>query len=386
MLATDSSTKDLREAYKAQNLTLYLGAGVSVANGLPTWNQLILAMYFTAISDARMEGWRPFPNYLYAIAEYQLKRSQEPLEIMARKIRKYYPTPSDFLENLRQTLYQGFSIEGAPSGHFQHFYKDNVLQANPTLAAVSDLCLRKKPTAGVHSVITYNYDDLLEQVLDTTPHQPIFRQDQKLTEGLPIYHVHGYVPMGDSVGSPGEDIVFTEDQYHQSALDPYSWRNLVQVQALSRSVGLMVGLSLSDRNMRRFLDAVKRSPVRSKNFAILRKPRYQEPSDQDLDQIHQKAISYLKKFENSGIKASGHSREQALYSNPGIKASHPILRGTPAIKGEPQYRREIRGILQAVEQFDAGEQAFVLEDLGITPIWYESYSDIPAILKSISTP
>lgn len=382
MLTRKQSVEELRKAFKKKNLTLYLGAGVSVANGLPTWNQLILAMYYAAISEERMQGWRPYSNYLYAIAEYQLARSEEPLEIMARKIRKYYPSSEEFLDNLKRTLYQGFMDDSINFYHDVHMY--NLLDANPTLRAVQELCLSTvdDPEHGVRSVITYNYDNLLEMVLPDLPHQPIFRSQDKHEQGLPIFHVHGYVPMGDIEGSPGEDIVFTEDQYHQSAQDPYSWRNLVQVQALSRSVGLMVGLSLADRNMRRFLDAVKGSPMQSRNFALLRKARYQDPSDEDLDQIHKNAVAYMDKFERSGMKRD-RPVDRALYQRAGVKAGSPDFFTGPGTKGEPHYRREIRGILEVVRGFDQQEQEFVLDDLGITPIWYENYSDIPEIIASI---
>ena len=71
MMTKDQAIEELRLAFQKNNITLYLGAGVSVVNGLPIWNQLILAMYFGAISEERMDGWRPFSNYLYAIVEYQ---------------------------------------------------------------------------------------------------------------------------------------------------------------------------------------------------------------------------------------------------------------------------------------------------------------------------
>lgn len=98
----------LRRAFGQKNLTLYLGEGVSVGNGLPTWERLVLAMYFAAISAHKMQGWRPFPNHLFAIAEWHMKRGHEPLEITARKLKKYFSTPDEFLHSLRNTLYQGF--------------------------------------------------------------------------------------------------------------------------------------------------------------------------------------------------------------------------------------------------------------------------------------
>jgi hypothetical protein len=52
----------LRQAYEDRNLALYLGAGVSVANGIPTWEQLVSAMYFAAIEGQPMGPWCPYPN------------------------------------------------------------------------------------------------------------------------------------------------------------------------------------------------------------------------------------------------------------------------------------------------------------------------------------
>jgi|SRR5436190_21359181 len=98
---------DLRNAFQRGDLTLYLGAGVSIGNGLPPWDQLVLAMYFAAIQPQPMRGWHPFPNYLLAIAEWHLSRSQEPLDITARKIRKHIKSPKKFLKVLRTTLYAG---------------------------------------------------------------------------------------------------------------------------------------------------------------------------------------------------------------------------------------------------------------------------------------
>ena len=146
MLNREEAIDALKKAFKAGNITLYLGAGVSVANGLPSWEQLILAMYFAAISEEKMKGWRPFPNYLYAIAEFQLQRSQEPLEIMARKIRKYYPSADEFLKYLKMTLYQGFMHEDTES--LQPMDASQLIAANPTLAAVAGLCDASAPQVG----------------------------------------------------------------------------------------------------------------------------------------------------------------------------------------------------------------------------------------------
>lgn len=346
----------LCEAYQQNNLTLYLGAGVSVANGLPPWRQLVLAMYFAGINPQQMSGWRPFPNYLFAIAEWHLSRSQEPLEITARRLRKYYKTGDEFLKNLRRTLYAGYAH---PRGaRFEPLQREAIREANPTLNAVARLCEKSRSgKKGVRSVITYNYDELLETALGLFPFQSFWKSAPSKPRKLPIYHVHGFVPIKPGEGSTPDEIVFTEDQYHLAAHDAYSWANLVQIQNMSGSIGLMIGLSLSDQNMRRLLDAIVGLPHHPTHYALLQEPQWKRPSDIELDQIHEKAQQYKERFEKSGVKGAG-------------------------VKGA-EWRQQISNIIQEVERLDVDQQAFVLNQLGVQPIWYKKHSEIPTILEQI---
>ena len=380
-----ASLETLRRAYKQENLTLYLGAGVSVANGLPTWEKLVLAMYFSKISEQSLGGWRPYSNYLFAIAEWHMSNSSEPLEITARKLQKYYHPGTDgeeeFLKSLYQTLYGGFlNKNGGPAVDIDKWLLRN---ANTTLDAVAKLCESTKSNKrGVRAVISYNYDDLLEIALGDFPYQSIFNQESKVEDKLPIYHVHGFVPLKKDVqGSMGHEIVFTEDQYHRVARDPYYWSSLVQLQSMSGSVGLMIGLSLSDRNIRRLLDAVKNAPINSENFALLKKPDKTPPEDDILDDIHEKAKGYLERFERSGIKSDRGS--EVFFQRPGIKSARPDIKSSRSGTKGPIYRHQVAGIIEQVKQLDMEQQEYVLQQLGITPIWFDEYSEIPQILDQL---
>lgn len=352
----------LREAYRQNNLTLYLGAGVSAANGLPNWQQLVLAMYFSNINRQRMSGWRPFPNYLFAIAEWHLGRSQEPLEITARRLRKYYKRDDEkFLDDLRATLYAGYRRQDG--AHFAPLNRGAIRNANPTLDAVAELCENSSPgRGGVRSVITYNYDELLERALTGYRFQPFWKSATPQPDKLPIYHVHGYVPIRPGNGSAPDEIVFTEDQYHLAAHNPYSWANLAQIQSMSGSVGLMIGLSLKDRNMRRLLDAIAGLPHHPTHYALLQEPQWDGASDEELSEINGKALKYKILFEKSGVKGAGEK--------------------SPGEKGD-RWRHEIRAIIQEVERQDVKQQTFVLNQLGVRPIWYKQHDEIPTILKQI---
>src|SRR5580765_8251075 len=98
MLSREQSLQRLRSAYGARDLTLYVGAGLSVGNGLPTWERLVLAMYFIAINQDELIGSSIFRNYLFAVAEWHLDLRHEPLEITARKIWNHYEDSNEFMQ------------------------------------------------------------------------------------------------------------------------------------------------------------------------------------------------------------------------------------------------------------------------------------------------
>jgi SIR2-like domain len=339
----------LRTAYQRGELTLYLGAGISAGNGLPSWERLVLAMYFAATeADIPIQA---HPNYLFAIAEWHLQRRREPLDITARKIRHFYDE-AQFIEQLRHSLYAGFKFPGDRT--IQR--PENLLDANPTLASVILLCRERSGVRRpVRSVITYNYDSLVEFALGDRA-QAVWRADQILTDRLPIYHVHGYVPlpgMSSGEGSAATEIIFTEEQYHLASQDAYAWSNLVQLQAVSSSVGLMIGLSLTDRNMRRILDAVRRTPLRGEHYALIQHPQWPRPDQADLERIKHAAHLYYQDFAKSGIKT------------------------------EDKEFGQIEALISQVEAMDFAQEEAVLGDLGVHVLWYEQHAEIPDIIDQV---
>lgn len=361
MTVRDAALDSLSSAYTKGDLTLYLGAGVSVGSGLPTWDKLVLAMYFSALNKQSLGNWHLPPNYLFAIAEWHLEQAQEPLEITARKIRRYYEDDEDFLQHLWETLYAGFLDTYA--GSFIGREDSAIHTGNETLDAVSRLCKENVPgKKGVKSVITYNYDSLLEIALGDYPFQSIDRAEPLKQGRLPIYHVHGYVPL-DVAKSAAHNIVFTEEQYHQSAKDAYSWANLVQIQCLSSSTGLMIGLSLADRNMRRLCDAVSQMPVATMNYALLQEPQWKQPDSVELQQIDERARLYFHRFETGNARMNNDQK-------PGINSR--------------MWQGQIIDIIKEVQRVGVEQQTFILEQLGIRPIWYRKHSEISDIIAAIS--
>ena len=360
MTRTGEAIASLKRAYQNGTLSLYLGAGVSVGSGLPTWDKLVLAMYFSALSKDSLQPWRLYPSYLFATAEWHLERSNEPLEITARKLRRYYQDDDDFMLHLWETLYAGF-LDGLSGGN-KTVESSAICRGNPTLAGVTGLCRESViGKRGVKSVITYNYDSLLEVSLADHPFQAVCTSVPLEHGKMPIYHVHGYVPLNVTELTK-QDIVFTEDQYHQSAKDAYSWSNLVQIQSLSSSTGLMIGLSMSDRNMRRLLDAVSHMPVETNNYALLKEPVWKKPDRAELEQINEKALSYFYRFEVSGVRTEWRTRFGST---------------------DDGWHEQIAAIIEEVHRVDLDQQTYILEQLGVHPIWFKDYDEIPGILASI---
>lgn len=355
----DGAKKALNEAYGRGRLTLYLGAGVSVPSGLPTWQRLVLAMYLDMLSETNR---RAYANYLHAVAEWMLETSPDPLEITAQKLRIHFGSDeAGFIDALKRQLYAGFFADE------QYHVPDRrkLRRGNDTLRAVSRLIegssVRK--ARGVEAVVTYNYDNLLELALTArTRFHVVDRADSERGPGIPIYHVHGYVPLGEGEASGQSAIIFTEEQYHEATNEAYSWTNLVQLHGFSGSTGLMVGLSLSDRNIRRLLHALSGSPVPATCYAVLQRPTWKQPYDHEEAEIDRRAKTLYERAKESG---------SPVPPNYGIKGPH--------------WRDQIGRILDRAQDVATEQQEWVLRDLGVTPIWYDEHEEVPDVLEEIGT-
>jgi hypothetical protein len=357
----------LRQAFADGELVLYLGAGVSMASGLPSWEKLILSMYFGAITEARVGG-RPFSNYLYAIAEWHLRNVRQPAEVVARKVRAMFDDPDEFTARLKEVLYA--SDPPGDAGPLRN--------GNATLAAVAELCAASPAEGGVQAVINYNYDDLLETALGSRA-SPVWGaplpQDP---DALPVYHVHGFLPRSGP-GSRFDEILLTEEQYHRAAHEDYSWSNLVQLRYLTSSVGLMVGLSMTDQNMRRLLDAIARAPIRVPTFALLKRPPFTTLEPHELNAINDAAKEYYEEFTLGGLDDVGLKDDAGLTA--GIKADSELPAG---VKG-PRWQSQVQRIVSAVEDADIEQNEHVLRELGIEVIWYRHHSEVAEFIRQISS-
>ena len=149
------------------------------------------------------------------------------------------------------------------------------------MKAIVELARPKRRGNRLESIITFNFDDLLEHALTKNhiEYCSIWKEGQ--THGineLPIYHVHGFLPNERDIKEP--NLVFSEEAYHSQFIDPYSWSNLIQLNTFSKNVCLFVGLSLSDPNLRRLLDISWRRNQRCRHYIIMKKTPHKNRTDE----------------------------------------------------------------------------------------------------------
>ncbi|MEX5444805.1 SIR2 family protein [Acinetobacter schindleri] len=236
-------------------------------------------------------------------------------------------------------LKKSLTKNNEPSDKFKNIiheilYKTNTINRNSKLIEViGRLCIPTRLRAHVDSIVTYNFDDLIEQKLKklNLHHHviPNALETYSIKE-LPIYHVHGFIPENPNNYDDyvGNEIVFSEDGYHKMYSDSYHWSNLVQLTHLREKSCLMIGLSMDDPNLRRLLDIVSNPSVESKHYAILKR-------------VKQDSL------------ISERSTEEEINLAKNFLQSHHHL------------------------------QEAIFKDLGVNIIWYEEYSDIPDILEML---
>lgn len=306
---------------------MFLGAGVSSSAGLPDWDTLLNSLFVSMLTEAGTTEKRIDNEQLSSIVK-RLRQVDGPSALMlARYIRRGLSAGSgseqnEFIRSVTDQLYglrnQRFSV------------------SSPLIKAIASLCTPSRTGAKIKSVLTYNFDDLLERELESRQlaYRSIFEEiDLAGPEELPVYHVHGFLPE-DRVKYPNikkATLVFSEEGYHQIYGDAYHWSNLIQLYSLKENACLMVGLSLTDPNLRRLLEISSKSIDRPKHFAFLKRVDY-----------------------------------EAFCKEKGM----PIVRA-PALL--------VRTFLD--RHHSLNEE--VMKELGVNIIWYEEYQDIPKLLSDI---
>lgn len=266
----DSTMGHAKVSIAENNFSLFLGAGVSMSANLPSWWNLLKDMIDTCKQKEFKDG----------DIEKLTKVCYNSSIVMGRFVRMMMEKKSndeDYYQCLHDALYGGISA-----------YR------SPLIDEICNLVYSKKSQA--QSIITYNFDDVMERALRERGigNYSVFGQNQP-QRFFPIYHVHGFIPYANK-----DDIksvpVLSEEEYHRVYASSYNWSNVEQLHALSRTTCIFIGLSMTDPNLRRLLDiAIQDSENDPRHFVFL--PRISEfGTDKNAEAKNNEAMKIQKQI------------------------------------------------------------------------------------------
>lgn len=336
-LTSDQQLAQLIKGYENEQLVLVLGAGISIEYGLPSWDTLLQDLLLTSFETKEKQP----ANESIVLAKLFTKLfSPNPL-IAARYLRNHYQEnknkqENDFDSAVRDSLYK-------------HLNKEKKSQL---LNEIVQLCVAPGKSPNLDSIITFNYDNILESHLSKLdvdlPIKIISKVGQRPSPGeLTIYHVHGFLPPEGEIGKDSK-ITLSEDVYHQQYNEIYSWNNMIQLNKYRDNVCLFIGLSLTDPNLRRLLDIAKTQ--RGDNIPV--------------------HFSIRKKYDPTILE---NNLSRLLEQNPDLLDEQA--------KANLKLDESIKHMVRVMERFETQDDS----SFGISTIWIDEYKEIPTILKSIRT-
>jgi hypothetical protein len=335
-LSQEQALNKIAKCYKNNNMVLVLGAGVSISQGIPNWTTLLQRLTtrtLEAVDDNDNEKNKVLAQL------FDLVFGPNPL-IAARYLSVYFDDMEEkkrkkflFEEAIREALYETYSSTNDSS----------------VIKELVKLCVSSRSHA-LDSVITYNYDDLLEQSLDLLgigiPYKSIYTIGINPAKNqLPIFHVHGFLPQKGKITKDNK-ITLGDDSYHLQYNNIYRWSNLIQLQKFKDSNCLFVGVSLTDPNQRRLLDIAKEQRGNNEIVHFLIKRKYKS------DEIESVVSGILK---NNKKLLSDKERTNLKLAD------------------------TVDSLVSIVEKFESNDA----RSFGIEIIWVDEYAEISSILDKI---
>jgi hypothetical protein len=338
-----SDLKSLRYAWRHRQLVLFLGAGVSVPYGLPSWRNLVLELLFEQADTTRRLG-HIWPHYRRAVAAWMADYFEYDPLVLARMVEHYLKKPRGaqrkgatgaelFLERLRKHLYTNLR---KPT-------------SRTILQTIAGLAERTTMRTGLDGIVTFNFDDLLEQELKQRDvrHTPVTGSKRQHGAGLRVLHAHGYVPQQGPLSR--QDIVFTEPDYHALTESLFHWSLSEIVERLRKSTVLFVGLSMSDPSLRRLLDVSVNSDI-PPHFQIQKRHEIRDHELREVtSEVERRARDYAAVM---GLKANNRPED---------------------LKGA------INATLKQADTYDRE----VFETMGVKTIWVNDFGAISDVLEGV---
>ncbi|MEW6990426.1 SIR2 family protein [Colwelliaceae bacterium 6441] len=227
---------------KRQNkLAIFVGSGVSMSCGLPSWTELA-----KNITKKIWHYKKPRPN-------------QELINYIGSQ------TACDIARLARNEVGDELNRIIADS-----LYNHNEIVLNDTIFSIVN--------SGVQQICTLNYDDLLEEGFgyEMKRFQSVVGGESfNIHDPNPIiYHPHGYLPRwAEHHDYKKYKVVLSDADYSALYSNPLSWANTIQTSLMVSHSILFIGLSMTDPNINRLLELTKSIGCSHKHYAILPSPK-----------------------------------------------------------------------------------------------------------------
>ena len=214
---------------------------------------------------------------------------------------------------------------------------------------IVNFCVAPGTSPNLDSIISYNFDDILEQRLSKVgidiPHKPIFGIGMNPDGHLPIYHVHGFLQQKGKLTEQNQ-ITFGESIYHKQYSEIYSWNNIVQINKFRDAHCLFIGTSLTDPNMRRLLDIARKQQGETEEPHFIFRMRHKE------EVVKWRLQSLLQE-------------NQELLDEKSLAQLH--------------FGDTVKFLINIIERFEESDTL----SFGVRTIWVDSWDEIPEIMKTI---
>lgn len=311
--------KEAKEVVGKGNCVLFLGAGVSIDAKMPSWNQLLKELMGEV---KQLEG--DTLDAFKELSSHVLDECGNSYLVMCRYLQtaiKLYNDKLKFSDLIQAHLY-------------------NKKEPSKLLDDLAYIVQLRK----TEEVLTYNFDDLLEQNLSKLGLQEgkdfiTISKDAEIKghEMLPIYHVHGVIPEQ----GPSDIVVFSEEEYHKRYSNPFHWSNIEQLHALSRKHCFFIGLSMTDPNLRRLLDTARQINQTDNecHYAFLRR--------QKLERYCLANMVDACKYVHISESLIDKKKQQSIYN-----LNYAVIE-------------------------------CIFRDLGVKVIWYEDFDDLPVLIEEV---
>jgi len=267
--------ENAHHAFSNERVTLFLGAGVSVDAGLPTWDTLLDGMF-------KPRGKKPFDYITEQNSKAIVDACANSSIVVGRYAFNGYGNMSKFSERIKEVLYGN-------------------VHDSELVNTLCNVIASDKGKENITHVITYNYDDLIETGLEEIGYDEyysIYGKNRDATKRLPIYHVHGMISQRDITSTP----ILSEKDYHDLYKNSHNWANVVQLYALNNTTCFFIGLSMSDPNLRRLLDFSRSDEGISRtekdvypHYVFLRKEKLKKESRDEVNEEHWDKQEYMMK-------------------------------------------------------------------------------------------